>query len=173
MGLTIFYRGNFRQDQSLPEMINEALEFAKINNWKFHIFETDFPFDPALAEKENKYGVLLAPPHCEPVHLYFDAHRRLGFESDLRDMIIESPFPESNSVNSWVREVLPSDYKPTWGAFTKTGFAGASVHLKVVEILRQLSGKYFSDFSVDDESEYWDNGDESLLRMRFGEGIVH
>lgn len=171
MGLTIFYRGNFRKDQSLHEMINEAIEFAKSNNWKFHIFDTEFPDDPTVVDKENKYGILLAPPHCEPVHLYFDAYGRLGFESDLRDVIVEAWIPEAKGESRMKLDILPPDYEPTWGAFTKTQCAGATIHLKVVEILRQLSVKYFSDFSVDDESEFWDHRDEKLLRLRFGEGV--
>jgi len=182
MGLTIHYSGNFRRDQSLPGMISEAVEFAKNHDWRFFLFDTDFPSEETQdgTEKETRvepdnaphYGVMLMPPECEPVHLYFDIERRLGFESDLRQVTIESWVQEDDENGHWEREELPADYEPTWGAFTKTQWAGADVHLKVVQILKQLSEKYFSDFVVNDESDFWDHGDEKLLRERFGKGVM-
>lgn len=41
--------------------------------------------------------------------------------------------------------------------FTKTQFAGAQVHLKVLELLKALR-PFFRDLRVEDEGEYWEIG---------------
>lgn len=41
--------------------------------------------------------------------------------------------------------------------FTKTQFAGARIHLKVLELLSVIR-PFFSEFSIEDEGEYWEKG---------------
>ena len=46
--------------------------------------------------------------------------------------------------------------------FVKTQFAGPDVHIKVIELLRQLK-PFFVDFKVEDEGEYWETNDRQQL----------
>jgi hypothetical protein len=46
--------------------------------------------------------------------------------------------------------------------FTKTQFAGPSVHREVIALLRELAPN-FETLQVDDEGEYWDTSDAALL----------
>jgi hypothetical protein len=48
--------------------------------------------------------------------------------------------------------------------FIKTQFAGPDIHVKVVGMIRQLES-YFETLSVDDEGEYWDSNDRTLLEQ--------
>ena len=46
--------------------------------------------------------------------------------------------------------------------YTKTQFAGADWHLRVVGLLKAIQ-PYFRELKVDDEGEYWDTGDITVL----------
>jgi hypothetical protein len=46
--------------------------------------------------------------------------------------------------------------------YCKTQFAGPSVHVSIVELMRLLQ-PLFETLSVEDEGEYWDTSDTSLL----------
>jgi len=46
--------------------------------------------------------------------------------------------------------------------YTKTQFAGATIHLKVLDLLALIQ-PFFSTFSVNDEGEYWETRDLTVL----------
>ena len=48
----------------------------------------------------------------------------------------------------------------------KTQFAGAETHIKVIELLKYLSGKYLDDFELIDESRYYETGNIELLQNK-------
>ncbi len=50
-------------------------------------------------------------------------------------------------------------------SYVKTQFAGADVHVKVVELFRKLK-PLLADFEVSDEGEYWETNDRAKLEMR-------
>ncbi len=169
MGLTIHYSGTFRSNASLVNMIEETVTFAKENNWEYLVLETKFPdsFDPI--KEDPIYGIVVFPPNCESVCLGFNPNRQLGFYTDLREMGLATWVEDEAGKGEWVEEIQPEDYQPSWGTFTKTHFAGADVHMKVVQLLRQISTNYIDNFEVEDETGFWDDGDVALLRKRFGE----
>jgi hypothetical protein len=49
----------------------------------------------------------------------------------------------------------------------KTQFAGWQTHLFIVGLLKYLSKKYFSEFIVNDEGNYWETNDEETLKQNF------
>jgi hypothetical protein len=51
--------------------------------------------------------------------------------------------------------------------FIKTQFAGPDVHVEVVNLLRQLE-THFAILSVDDEGEYWESNDRTILEGHIG-----
>ena len=56
-----------------------------------------------------------------------------------------------------------ADGSSTGWQFTKTQFAGSAMHIVVVNLLRYISQKYYSAIEVDDEGDYWQTGDETIL----------
>lgn len=46
--------------------------------------------------------------------------------------------------------------------YVKTQFAGADVHIKIVELLRQLK-PFLVKLEVEDEGEYWESSDKNKL----------
>ena len=156
MGVTIHYEGRIRSKTLLPELIAELKDIAQSMEWKHDVYTTAFP--PELADDESYdgelYGITFSPPNCEPVWITFLSNGRMSGPLFLAFRSDENPKGES-------------DY--LYSLFTKTQFAGVDIHKSVVELFRYLNRKgYFSEFSVIDEGEYWETGDEALLQANLG-----
>jgi len=50
---------------------------------------------------------------------------------------------------------------------SKTQYAGPDVHMLIINLLKYLSGKYFINFKLSDEGQYWETGDEKILQENF------
>ena len=156
MGLTIYYKGNFRPEGSLPEMIDEVRDIAEIYKWKYNIFEREFP-KGSLGKKTydtNLYGILLHPhKKCETVSLCFLSNGMLCCPSSI--IHLQSKDEKNKKILS--------------GHFTKTQYAGPEIHKAIIDFFRYLSKKYFKKFLMIDEGKYWETNDEKILRETFKE----
>jgi hypothetical protein len=99
-------------------------------------------------------GFQFHPPGGEPVWLTFRAD---GVLADPVYYIFKDD------------PVSPPDPKDKFWLSSVTQFAGMDAHIAMIRLLQYLSGKYFSEFEVLDESEYWETGDVVLCKMRFDE----
>ncbi|MCG3165116.1 MAG: hypothetical protein POELPBGB_00877 [Bacteroidia bacterium] len=156
MGLSIYYSGRFNPKASLIEMIDEVKDITETEGWKYHVFEKEFKAK-ALGKKtfdEDVYGILFSPPGSEPVTLCFLSNGKLC-----------NPF----IYDYWLKNKKSEEGFLIEGSFTKTQYAGVTVHIKVINLLRYVSGKYFSEFNVNDESKFWETGDEKMARKTFKE----
>ena len=153
MGLTIHYSGIFDKDASLTAFIGEVKDIAMTFNWPHKIFEETFPsraFDDRYDDKI--YGACFTPPDCETVWLSFLSNRRLSSPSNL------TFYGKSDD---------DDEKKYLYMLSVKTQFAGVEVHKFVIHLLKYLNQKYFSEFNVHDEGEYWETANEKLLDENF------
>ncbi|MDP4270365.1 MAG: hypothetical protein Q8909_09595 [Bacteroidota bacterium] len=161
MGITIHYRGRFNPAANLSEMIDEIEDIARTQGWEYFIFEREFPValnrdtmtqSPLITDTDNIYGISFTPPHCEAVQFTFLSNGRM-----------------SNPLNFqlYSHSTDPQEQEFLYMLFTKTQFAGVKTHMVIVALLRYLSNKYLSEFIVNDEGEYWETGDKSLLESNF------
>lgn len=51
--------------------------------------------------------------------------------------------------------------------FVKTQFAGYEIHITIILLLKYLEKKYFKNFTVLDEGEFWETGNTGLLIDNF------
>ena len=153
MGITIHYSGRLKPDASLEEMVDEVSEIADVNQWKYQIFKTKLPkkIGNGIAGKSEVYGMLLNVPECETVMLTFLDDRRLVNPFWLH--LIE----QGNTDEEGYR----------YAAFTKTQFGGVDVHIRIIHLLKYLSVKYFGEFELNDEAQYWETGDAEKARKLF------
>ncbi|MDZ4708005.1 MAG: hypothetical protein SH818_06340 [Saprospiraceae bacterium] len=153
MGLTLHYRGRFKAQAALPEMIAEVKNIAEVNSWRYTIFNEEFP-EPELQSnpiQETLYGMIMNIPQCEPVFLCF--------ASDLH--LVNPVWLEPASQGQL------EDQEMLYLVFTKTQYAGAEIHKKIVHLLKYISQKYFDDFIVADDGQYWETGDPLILDQQF------
>ena len=154
MGLTIHYSGSFNKGASLPAMIEEVKDIISVYKWPFDIYEGQFP-PGSFGKKsydENIYGISFTPPECETVSLCFLSNGKMS-----------SPFHLEFYGNSANKE----EQKYLYMLFVKTQYAGAAIHKLIIHLLKYLDKKYFTNFKVTDEGEYWETGDEHLLQEIF------
>ena len=156
MGLTIYYNGTFKKTASLPEMIEEVKDIATVHQWKYHVFEKEFPRNSLGKKNFNKdiYGILFSPPMCEPVLFCFLSNGKMA-----------NPF----MMEFWLKSKKKKDKDLLFGNFTKTQYAGVEVHIIIIGLFRYLSKKYLKNFSMIDEGKFWETNDEELLRKTFKE----
>lgn len=151
MGLSIYYKGRFNKDVSLTEMIEVVKDVAEICKWKYHIFDTEF--NPAdfknKSYNDNIFGISYSPHKCEPIDLTF-----------LSNGIMCSPISLQYFGKNGKEDQL-------FTICSKTQYAGFETHKIIIDLFRYLSKKYFSEFELTDESNYWESGDELLMRQTF------
>lgn len=152
MGLSIHYKGKFNESSSLSDMIEEVKDISVINNWKYEIFEREFPKNEQTNINNLIYGIIFVPPGSEPVYLTFLSNKKMSNSINLKIY--------GNSEDEKEKEYL-------YMLFTKTQFAGKEIHKMIILLLKHLSKKYFSEFILNDESRYWETGDEKILSESF------
>jgi len=152
MGLTIYYSGRFKECKKLKNMIKEVEDVAVINKWDYQIFKDEFEGDnfEKHSINENLYGIIFSPPGCEPIQLTFTSNGRLCSFLEL----------DSNFKKQKTNKIF-------YTIFSKTQYAGVEVHKIIIDLFRYLSGKFFSEFKLIDESNYWETNDENVLRDNF------
>ena len=151
MGLTIYYRGRLRKSEDLPTLVEEIQDISNVYGWKYHIYNTHFPNDTFENHTsfENVYGITFTPTNSESISLAF-----------LSNGVMVCP-PSIQFFEGTENE------KYIYSLFCKTQYAGVVVHQLIIHLFRYLSKKYFDDFSLKDESYYWETDDESVMKERF------
>lgn len=144
MGLSIFYSGKIRNMQLLPLMTREVMDICQNLHW----ISGDFKYWPEIPLK----GFQFHPPGCEPVWLTF---RNDGVLMD----------PVYFTYPNYMQTKTPPEQKFLLN--TVTQFAGADAHMRLIKLLRYVSKKYFRQFRLLDESEYWESGNEEKCRDWF------
>ena len=156
MGLSIHYSGRIKNAASLPLLIEEVKEIVTIYGWKYRIAESSFP-DNTLNDQEHLspiYGISFTPPECETISLTFLSNGVMACSSGI--------YLFGNSKNATERDYI-------YRLFAKTQFAGVEIHALIINLFRYLSEKYLTDFKMSDEGQYWETGDEDVLRGKFKE----
>lgn len=104
------------------------------------------------ASLEKMIGIMFSPPSCEPVFLTFLSNGRMSSDSHLRFF--------GNSSDE-------KEQKYLYMLSTKTQYAGIKTHMLIIHLLKYLTNKYFLEFHLTDEGNYWETGDEKLLEATF------
>ena len=153
MGLSIHYKGKFKNYALIDEMVVEVVDICKSMNWKYQVFD----IKKRIKKKSNpvKYtphdvkGISFTPEESETVFL-----------TALPDATLCCPIKliYYNPVNN--------DLMIEWVS-VKTQFAGPEVHISILKLLKYLNDKYFENFEMNDEGLYWEHWDEKALLSQF------
>ncbi len=158
MGITIHYKGTLKSVGMISPLIEELVDIAKTMEWEYKILDKsiDQTSDFKLVHDEKSDKIIAKLPlkgisvsihkKCEKLQLFFD-----------KNGILRDP-PQMEF--SHVHEEAPSFL------FIKTQFAPLQVHITIIKLLKYLSKKYFSEFQVFDEGDYWETEDENILRYK-------
>ena len=154
MGLSIHYSGRFNPAASLKAMIEEVKDIAAIYKWDYFVFDDEFSAGSLgkTTYSQRIYGICFTPPECETVDLCFLSNGKMSSAVNLKFY--------GNPKNKEEAEYL-------YMLFTKTQYAGIEIHKLIIHLLKYISKKYLLDFTLLDEGEYWETGDEKLLEENF------
>ncbi|XOV95262.1 MAG: hypothetical protein ACFHWX_11245 [Bacteroidota bacterium] len=152
MGLTIHYKGILKKPEMVYSLIEEMCEVAETMDWRCQVIDNDWDLPDTshiasggriLGHSALKGVILILHNKCEPIFLLFDARGTL-----------QSPVSMALKKN-----------KLSW-QHTKTQFAPIEVHISIVKLMKYLSSKYFEQFEVIDEGEFWETDDIALLTKK-------
>jgi len=154
MGLSFHYSGRIANPDSLPELIEEVKDICKVNNWKYFVFDRQFPKNTVgkTDYTDRLYGICFTPPECEMVDVSFLSNGRMSSA-----MLLQN-WGDSDEVDE--KEYL-------YMISVKTQYAGIDIHRNIIQLFRYLNEKYLADFAMSDEGEYWETNDEEVLKENF------
>ena len=132
MGVTIHFEGKLRDRGSLEAVVRAAGAFAQVRGWRVEPI-SQVQAHLARVRDEKDWDYDGPTSGVELLPHERCDPLRLEFDADL-----------------YVQE------------FTKTQFAGPSIHREVIALLRELAPN-FATLYVDDEGEYWDTSDTAVL----------
>ena len=160
MGLTIHYTARLRDWTLYDAFVEEVEDICKTMQWKYKRLDITedvdakgFPME--IGEGKTKtirlQGVFFTPPNCETVCLAFTNERwtctPIHFETAASLVELDPYLPYS--------------------MHTKTQYAGIDMHVALVNLLKYLEQKYFSEMRVYDEGDYWNTLDKTILESHF------
>lgn len=155
MGLSIHYRGKIKEYAAIITMVEELIDICRTLDWKYKVFEIEissqknYETNPQSFSVNDLKGLSIIPTKCEPVCLTF-----------LPNLHLASPLKLLTGRSD------SEDLEMEWVS-TKTQFAGPEVHMAVLKLLDYIRKKYFSNFELVDEGDYWNTWDENRLKKQF------
>jgi hypothetical protein len=154
MGLSFHYSGRIANPARLPDLIEEIEDIAKVHDWKYFVFDRLFPEDVIGKQAYNQriYGICFTPPNCETVDICFLSNGRMSSAAHLQ---------------FWGKTEVQEEREYLYMLSVKTQYAGIEIHQFLIQLFRYLNAKYFADFTMSDEGEYWETNDLTLLKTNF------
>ncbi|HEX8315515.1 MAG TPA: hypothetical protein VF609_11005 [Flavisolibacter sp.] len=134
MGVTIHFEGQLLSAEAFDKAIETAKGFAENNGLEYFLFKED---NKLLQRVKNEQDWDYEGP-TKGIHIQPDE------SSD--------PF------------ILEFDKDYYLQEYCKTQFADISVHILIIDLLRQIV-PFFKSFNVEDEGEYWETSDINLLQQ--------
>ena len=140
MGVTIHYKGKLNSANDIDSFCEEMEDIAISMGWKHTLIDK---FDNN--DKTPVKGIIIRPHEkSESLQLITDQHGNLR--------------------NVFAFEFAGEDSDLTYLNFIKTQFAPVEIHIAVIKLLKYIQKKYISNLDVYDEGDYWQTGDEKILK---------
>jgi hypothetical protein len=134
MGVTIHFEGQLLSPKDFDKVIVTAKLFAEKNGLEYFLFHEDNKLLERVKDEQD-----------------------WNYEGPTKGIRIQ-PDESSDPL------ILEFDQDYYLQEYCKTQFADISVHILVIDLLRQIEA-FFEIFSVEDEGEYWKTSDINLLQQ--------
>jgi hypothetical protein len=154
MGLSFHYSGRIANPTSLSELIEEIEDIVKVYDWKYFVFDRKFPDNTIGKDDYNQsiYGICFTPPNCETIDVCFLSNGKMSSLSHLK---------------FYGKTDMQDEREYLYMLSVKTQYAGIELHMFIIQLFRYLNTKYFADFKISDEGQYWETNDETVLKTIF------
>jgi hypothetical protein len=175
MGLTIHYSARIKSRNLIPQLTDEIADICQSMGWEFDTVDKivemkdDVTFTPPLDDHKNirLQGIMFHPPKCESVIFTFLPS---GWTSSYLHLMVAKDYQRIESV-----PIFKDFPKLVYMMHTKTQRGGPDTHIAIIKLFRYLEKKYFAEFRVSDEGNYWETEDKTVLQERFDEytGLIN
>jgi hypothetical protein len=144
MGISFYFSGTISHLTLIPSLAAELADICQSLRWRFCIIS-----EPNVYQLN---GIQFIPLNADPVFLTFLPNGRLCWPRHLsfQKLLIRNA-------------LIPEEFY----AKVETQQAGPAVHMYLIKLFRFLQGKYFSEFRLIDEGDYWETSNEVALRKHF------
>lgn len=153
MYIKLRYRGRLRQPSDAYQLIQEVQDICAANAWNYKVWDEDWSLPSSLEMSFTGTA------------MNFTGHAPLkGITLNVGDAETAwLTFQPDGTLQSFFTLVNPlfigNDEDFPWQR-VKTGNDGPQTHIALCKLFHYLSDKYFSVFEVQDESGYWDSGND-------------
>jgi hypothetical protein len=180
MGTSFHYRGRLMSAHLLPKLVDEVVDVCQILKWDYDVFEMHYPENEfAFPPDDIRYGIIFSPEDCEPVIFIFDSEGRL-FNPVLKDLIKDHEDGQIKIITIKL-DLSQKDPQPEisdspegmdaenmiFNISVKTFFEKPESWVRLMEFIRYISEKYFTDFTLEDESQYWNSQSTDLWHSKW------
>jgi len=144
MGLSIHYEGRIKDVTLVDQLTDEIQDICNRMKWKSTAID--------IPQAEIR-GIIFASKMSELI--------QFCFHSDCR---LVSPllfFDKRFDLEKLLEDGL------SYMCHTKTHYAGPDKHIAIIELMRYITEKYFSEFKMYDETRYWETKDKQKMLERF------
>ena len=146
-GITIHFEGTAASDAAVRKIVDTTAQRAEKHGWRYQRI--------GAGEVATLDGVTLR---------MIDEAEGSKAPSDVRGIVV---YPHEMSEPLY----LVFGPKRRTKNFVKTQFAGADVHVRLVELLESLK-PLFAELEVDDEGEYWSTHDRAKLERHLSSALA-
>lgn len=159
MGITIFASGKLSDTDAIEPLIADVKESAARYGWGHHIISDDFDAEPnaVLTHPDGGTGgaVIEGSLGLKGIIL------QIGDGAEAFSIL----FDRSGVLTDVINQLMWIENKGAGGRFIscKTQFADIESHIRLIEVLDLVKGKYIPDLIVDDEGSYWEKRDRRSL----------
>ena len=134
MGVTIHFEGQLFSSENYDKLICIAKNFAEQNHWEYFEFQEDFKLLERVKDEEE-----------------------WNYEGSTKGLLLQPDLTSDPLILEFDNDLYLQE-------FCKTQFAGSSIHILIINLLRQIQS-YFDNLIVHDEGEYWETSDTNLLKQ--------
>ncbi|MHB8845833.1 MAG: hypothetical protein ACYC7L_13920 [Nitrospirota bacterium] len=159
MGITIHASGKISDTNHIEALIADVKEIAARHGWRHHVISDDFETEP---------NATLTPPGPGTSGAVIEGSLGLkGIVLNIGDGAesFSILFDRSGVLTDLLNQLMWIENKGAGERLTscKTQFADIESHIRLIEVLDLLKGKYIPDLTVDDEGSYWEHRDRRAL----------
>lgn len=162
MAISIHYKGKIDDKTKVQPLIEEIQDIADTMNWPYYCLNEDWKKKSQLKLEHREDGAHI---------LGHAALKGISFTPHPKSETVWLFFDDQGNISSPISIVMreEDDSGDFYWLAVKTQFAGVEIHIAIIELFKYLKNKYISNLEVVDEGEFWETGNELLLKSKINQ----
>lgn len=165
------YSGRIKEAALLPALVEEIEDICNSLEWEYETIEPKFPDDQFITPENGEvYGIIFTPEGSKPTSFTFNSEGKI-YNPFLKSLMDERAADgvkvltlrvdlDKNEIKA-IEDDDPEMINPTemlYSVSIEVDLIDEQDYIRQLELIRYLSNKYFDDFELYDETNYWETG---------------